>query len=180
MRSWSRPTESTCRLDCSCEVEAFCGRERSGSPQPKSRALARDLESWRALRDSKLRRFAARSTSSRCSFAQGRLKAEPRTEILSAAKDRCFAGMSVPEKRRSSCDASPTSCDLCIEGKTWLCSPSPDENKELLGFVSQINLPIRHWGCFLPARLDPLQLGDRVVQHSVYHGFEPHLVFESL
>src|SRR5438128_6642165 len=95
MRSWSQPTESTCRLDCSCEVEAFCGRERSGSPQPKSRALARDLESWRALRDSKLRRFAARSTSSRCSFAQGRLKAEPRAEILSTAKDRCFAGVSV-------------------------------------------------------------------------------------
>src|SRR5437870_2917977 len=87
--------------------------------------------------------------------------------------------MSVPEKRRSSCDASPTSCDLCIEGKTWLFSPSPDENKELLGFVSQIGLSIRHWGCFLPARLDPLQLGDRVVQHSVYHGFVPHLVFES-
>ena len=109
MRSWSQPTESTCQPDCSCEVEAFCGRERSGgprharcsrdgvgsgSPQPKSRALARDLELWRALRDSKLRRFAARSTSSRCSFAQGRLKAELRAEILCAAKDRCFAGVS--------------------------------------------------------------------------------------
>ena len=37
----------------------------------------------------------------------------------------------------ASYDASPTSCDVCIEGKTWLCSPSPDENKELPGFVSQ-------------------------------------------
>src|SRR5438445_4177262 len=56
---------------------------------------------------------------------------------------------------------------------------APDENKELLGFVSQIGLSTRYSGCFLPARLDPLQLGDRVVQHSVYHGFVPHLVFES-
>src|SRR5207248_8593418 len=63
--------------------------------------------------------------------------------------------------------------------KTWLVLQAPDENKELLGFVSQIGLSIRYSGCFLPARLDPLQLGDRVVQHSLYHGFVPHLVFES-
>ena len=86
----------------------------------------------------------------------------------------------------ASYDASPTSCDLCIGDKNLALFSKPlMKIKNFLALFRKkyyyLYLPVstRHWGCFLPARLDPLQLGDRVVQHSVYHGFVPHLVFES-
>src|SRR5262249_58448024 len=63
------------------ELEPFCGRERSGSPQAKSRAQRRTSpatafrECWRRGSESNLSRFA------------GGAKREPAGEIQSAAKD---------------------------------------------------------------------------------------------
>jgi hypothetical protein len=43
------------------QVEAVCGRERSGSPQPKSRALfARDLSAFERSRTLRTKSRAAR------------------------------------------------------------------------------------------------------------------------
>jgi hypothetical protein len=49
-RLTAEPQERMSKEDA-IEVEASCGRERSGSPQPKSRAIcARDLKIFKSVR----------------------------------------------------------------------------------------------------------------------------------